>query len=297
MKIRKQEEEGFSIKYKSIKVIGTKIFYREAGDSSKPKLLLLHGYPASSHMFRNVIPRLSEQFHIIAPDLPGFGFSDVPSRDNFEYTFENFSRIIAGFLSELNINKTSFYLFDYGVPILMRLITANPSCVDMLIFQNGTIHFEGLGIGLKNAAALFKNKTTENLEKLAKLVEPEYIQWEYLNGVRDLSRIAPESYTIDQLLMDRKELKEIHLEIKENYAANFLLYEKWQEVLMQLQPPALIVWGEHDEVFTKQGALALHSDIKNSKLIFYPSGHFVLEEFGTEIAEEIVCFYQSIFKK
>jgi len=286
-------ENHTSIKYKTVLINGVEIFYREAGDAGKPKLLLLHGYPASSHMFRNVIPKLSEQFHVIAPDLPGFGFSEIPSKDDFEYTFENFSKIITQFLLKLNIDKTSFYLFDYGAPIIMRLIAANPSCVEMLIFQNGAIHLEGLGNGLKNSMALFRNKTKENLQKLMKLVQPEYIEWEYFTGVKDLSKIAPESYILDQLLMEKENVKEIQLSIKEDYKSNIALYNDWQQTLIKLQPPTIIVWGENDKVFTVEGALAIHNDIEKSKLIFYPTGHFALEEFGTEIAEEIINYYQS----
>jgi len=282
-----------SIKYKTVLINGVEIFYREAGDAGKPKLLLLHGYPASSHMFRNVISKLSEQFHVIAPDLPGFGFSEIPSKDDFEYTFENFSKIVTQFLLKLNIDKTSFYLFDYGAPIIMRLIAANPSCVEMLIFQNCAIHLEGLGNGLKNSMALFRNKTKENLQKLMKLVQPEYIEWEYFTGVKDLSKIAPESYILDQLLMERKNVKEIQLSIKEDYKSNIALYSDWQETLIKLQSPTIIVWGENDKVFKVEGALAIHNDIEKSKLIFYPTGHFALEEFGTEITEEIINYYQS----
>ena len=286
-----------TINYKSIAICGTEIFYREAGDGSKPNLLLLHGYPASSHMFRNIIPKLSEQFHILAPDLPGFGFSETPDLENFDYTFENFSNIMACFLTALGITKTSFYLFDYGAPVIMRLIAANPSCAEMLIFQNGTIHMEGLGNGLKNTMELFKNKSVDNLERLAKLVGPEYIKWEYTTGVKDPSKITSDTYSLDQVLMERKGLKEIHLALKEDYKNNLLLYTTWQETLFKLQPPTLIVWGENDEVFTKQGALLIHNEIEGSKLLFYPTGHFALEEFGAEIAQEISEYHQSILPK
>ncbi|MDR7369989.1 alpha/beta hydrolase [Flavobacterium aquidurense] len=285
------------INYKSIAICGTEIFYREAGDGSKPNLLLLHGYPSSSHMFRNIIPKLSEHFHIVAPDLPAFGFSEAPARDNFEYTFENFSNIMTCFLAALGITKTSFYLFDYGAPIIMRLIVNNPSCAEMLIFQNGTIHMEGLGNGLKNTMELFKNKNEENLEKLAKLVGPEYIQWEYTTGVQDPTKITSDTYSLDQMLMERKGLKKIHLAIKEDYKNNLPLYKTWQETLFKLQPPTLIVWGENDQVFTKEGALAIHNEMKESKLVFYPTGHFALEEFGAEITQEILEYHQSILSK
>jgi len=296
MESKEQAIQSPSIKYMNINIDGTEIFYREAGDKKKPKLLLLHGYPSSSHMFRNVIAVLSEQFHIIAPDLPGFGFSAVPPKEVFGYTFENFSKIIGRLLSELKIEKTSFYLFDYGAPVIMRLIASNPSCAEMLIFQNCTIHLQGLGSGLRDTMALFRDKTRANLEKLLKLVQPEYLKWEYMNGVKDPSRIAPESYTMDQLLMERKDLKEIHLAIKEDYRSNISLYKNWQQTLIALQPPTLIVWGERDQVFTEQAALALHEDITDSKLIFYPTGHFALEEFGMEIAQEIIRYYQSNYK-
>ncbi|RZJ52862.1 MAG: alpha/beta hydrolase [Flavobacterium sp.] len=288
------EEQVNSVVHKSINVNGTEIFYREAGDEAKPNLLLLHGYPSSSHMFRNVIPVLSERFHILAPDLPGFGFSAVPSKDVFEYTFENFARIVTGFLTKLNIKKTSFYLFDYGAPVLMHIIAKNPAVVDMLIFQNGNIYEEGLGDGIKNAMIFFKDETKENHAKLARLVEPEYIRWEYLTGVSDLSKIAPESYMLDEFLMQRAGLKEIHLLIKKDYGNNLAFYPAWQERIRKSQFPTLIVWGGNDEVFKKEGALAIHNDLPDSKLVFYPTGHFALEEFGTEIAREIISYYESL---
>lgn len=287
-------EQVHSVVHKSISINGTEIFYREAGDKAKPNLLLLHGYPSSSHMFRNVIPLLSERFHILAPDLPGFGFSAVPSKDEFEYTFENFAIVIAGFLDKLNITKSSFYLFDYSAPILMHLIMKNRVEVDMLIFQNGNIYEEGLGDGIKNAMLLFKNETAENQSKLEKLVESEYIKWEYLTGVSNLSKIAPESYTLDQFLMQRNGLKEIHLAIKKDYGNNLAFYSAWQERIRKSQFPTLIVWGENDLVFKKEGALAIHNDLPDSKLVFYPTGHFALEEFGEEISREIISYHKSI---
>ena len=286
-----RNNECTDVKYKNILVNNTDIFYREAGNADNPHLLLLHGYPSSSHMFRNLIPLLSEQFHILAPDLPGFGFSSVPSMLSFEYSFENYGKILTQFLQQLNITKTSFYLFDYGAPIIMHLLSNNPSCAEYLIFQNGNIHNEGLGQGIKRSIALFNDNSEENKFRLNKLVELEYIKWEYLNGVRDKSNIAPESYWLDHLLLERKGLKEIHLELKRNYAINLTHYEAWQKLLKEIQPPTLIVWGEFDEVFNKQGAIALHSSLVNSKIIFYPTGHFALEEYCDEIATEIKRFY------
>ncbi|MFC0776838.1 alpha/beta fold hydrolase [Flavobacterium sp. HJSW_4] len=284
-------EQVNAVAYKSIYVNDIEIFYREAGEEGKPNLLLLHGYPSSSHMFRNVIPMLSGQFHILAPDLPGFGFSAVPEKDKFAYTFENFAQIITGFLEKLNITKTSFYLFDYGAPILMHVITKSSIAVEMLIFQNGNIYEEGLGKGIKNMMFLFNN---ENSAKLEKLVEFDYIKWEYLTGVSNLFKIAPESYYLDQFLMQRTGLKEIHLAIKKDYVNNLAFYKVWQEKLKESQFPTLIVWGENDEVFLKEGAIEIHNALPSSKLIFYPTGHFALEEFGVEIAGAIIDYYNSL---
>lgn len=283
-------QQAVSINHSSISIDGVAIFYREAGAINKPNLLLLHGYPSSSHMFRNVIPLLAEQFHILAPDLLGFGFSAVPSQNQFAYTFENFAKVLSQFLVELNIQKTSFYLFDYGAPIIMHLIHMNPKYVDRLIFQNCTVHEEGLGEGIKKSIALFKTSQDENMEELKQLVGPDYIKWEYLNGVRKPSKIAPEAYTLDQFLLQREGLTSIHLALKKNYSKNLEFYNTWQEILKELKAPVLIVWGENDEVFKKEGALALHRDMIDSKLIFYPTGHFALEEYGLEIAEEISNF-------
>lgn len=295
--IKTESQSRNDIRYRTIDIEGTEIFYREGGDLQKPVLLLLHGYPASSHMFRNIIIRLSEHFHIIAPDLPGFGFSAIPTEDKFEYTFENYATIIALFLKKLNVKKASFYLFDYGAPILMRIITNAPKIVEMLIVQNGNIYNEGIGDVLKETKSLFDENSEESLMKLNKKLELDYTKWEYLNGVADISKIAPESYMIDQFLMERTGIKKIQLALKRNYKTNLPLYSLWQQTLKKMQPPTLIVWGENDEVFLKQGALRMHNDLENSKLIFYPTGHFALEEFGEPIATEIIEFYQSNFKK
>ena len=279
-----------TIKYRSITVNGTGVFYREAGSEQAPNLLLLHGYPSSSHMFRGLIPLLAKKFHVFAPDLPAFGFSEFPSEQEFSYSFEGYSTLVSLLLEQLGVRKTSYYLFDYGAPILMRVISNNPSSVEMLIFQNGNIYFEGLGEGLKLSADRFANQTPENLSKLQKLVEDDYVRWEYLNGSNQ-ELVAPESYVLDNYLLKRPDVQRIQLSIKENYKTNIPLYSSWQELLKELEPPTLIVWGKNDEVFTPDGALSLHRDIKRSKLIFYPTGHFALEEYGLEIAREIIDFH------
>jgi pimeloyl-ACP methyl ester carboxylesterase len=285
------------ISYKVISTNSIKIAYREAGESGNPVLLLLHGFPSSSHMFRNVIPALSKHFYVIAPDLPAFGFSDVPSSKTFSYTFENYADIVAHFLEKLKITKASFYLFDYGAPILMRLLIRRPEMIEMLIFQNGNIYNEGVGDVLKEVGALYQKDDFESYSKLKSFFELEYTKWEYTNGAQDISNIAPETYFLDQFLLEREGVKKIQMELKRDYKTNVTLYPVWQDFLKNLQPVTLIVWGENDEVFKKEGAELLKKDLVDSKLLFYPTGHFALEEFGNEIAEEIITYWCLNFKQ
>lgn len=285
------------ISHKVISIDSIKIAYREAGEHGNPILLLLHGFPSSSHMFRNVIPELSKHFHVIAPDLPAFGFSDVPGLETFSYTFENYATIVAHFLEKLKITKSSFYLFDYGAPILMRLLIKRPEMIEMLIFQNGNIYTEGVGDVLKEVSALYRNDDFESYSKLKKFFEFDYTKWEYTNGVQDISNIAAETYFLDQFLMDREGVKEIQMELKRDYKTNVAFYPVWQDFLKNLQPVTLIVWGENDEVFNKEGAEMINKDLVDSKLLFYPTGHFALEEFGNDIAEEIITYWYLNFKQ
>ncbi|WP_042562721.1 alpha/beta fold hydrolase [Flavobacterium sp. MEB061] len=279
------------ISHKVISIDSIKIAYREAGEHVNPILLLLHGFPSSSHMFRNVIPKLSKHFHVIAPDLPAFGFSDVPSLETFSYTFENYADIVAHFLEKLKITKASFYLFDYGAPILMRLFIKRPEMIEMLIFQNGNIYNEGVGDVLKEVSALYRKDDFESYSKLKRFFELDYTKWEYTNGTQDISNIAPEAYFLDQFLMERAGVKTIQMELKRDYKSNVAFYPVWQDFLKNLQPVTLIVWGENDEVFKKEGAEMLQKDLVDSKLLFYPTGHFALEEFGNDITEEIVTYW------
>jgi len=283
--------------YKYILVNSVRIAYREAGEVGMPVLFLLHGFPSSSHMFRNIIPKLSVYFHVIAPDLPGFGFSEVPNQEEFDYTFDNYSRLMSDFMAQLNICRGSFYLFDYGAPILMRILAKRPEMIEMLVFQNGNIYDEGVGQVLRDISKLLGEATLDSFFKLKKYFEFDYTKWEYLNGVQEVSNIAVESYALDQFLMDREGVKEIQFELKANYRTNIALYPEWQRTLQELQPVALILWGENDEVFKREGALMLRQDIRNSKLIFYPTGHFALEEFGDEMAEEIITYWHQHFKR
>jgi len=295
--MKSQTMQYHKVSYKYVQINSIRIAYRESGVTQSPVLLLLHGFPSSSHMFRNVIPVLSQHFHVIAPDLPGFGFSEVPSQNAFEYTFENYAELMAQFLDHLQVRKSSFYLFDYGAPILMRLLVKRPEMIEMLIFQNGNIFSEGVGDVLKDISKLFAEDTFDNYFKLKKYFEFDYTKWEYLNGVQDISNVAAEAYTLDQFLMDRQGVKAIQMELKRDYKTNQALYTHWQDALSQLQPVTLIVWGENDEVFKKQGALLLHERLEHSKLVFYPTGHFALEEFGDAIAKEIIQYWHLHFNR
>lgn len=289
------EYVSYNVFYHYLTVDDLQIGYREAGLSNENVLLLLHGYPSSSRMFRMIIPILAKYFRVIAVDLPAFGFSSVPSAEDFDYTFENYSDLISKFLLKLGIGRASFYLFDYGAPILMRNIVKNPDMVQMMIFQNGNIYAEGVGDKLKEIKKLFDDNSNESALKLNKYFELDYTRWEYVNGVKNHNKIMPETYYLDQFLLDREGVKAIQINLKRDYKTNIELYPLWQETLKKLQAPTLIVWGENDEVFKREGAELLHRDVQNSKLIFYPTGHFALEEFGVEIAFEIIAFWKLNF--
>lgn len=285
----------YNVYYRYVTIDGLQIGYREAGFSNKNVLFLLHGYPSSSRMFRMIIPILARYFRVIAVDLPAFGFSSIPNEDEFDYTFENYSDLIAKFLLKLRIERASFYLFDYGAPILMRNIVKDPGLVQMMIFQNGNIYAEGVGDKLKEIKKLFDDNSNESDLKLNKYFELDYTKWEYLNGVKNHNKIMPETYYLDQFLLEREGVKAIQINLKRDYKSNIELYPLWRETLKKLQAPTLIVWGENDEVFKREGAELLHRDVTNSKLIFYPTGHFALEEFGLEIAYEIIAFWKLNF--
>lgn len=285
-------QEQYPVYHRTMKVDGLNIFYREAGDPTKPTLLLLHGFPSSSHNFRTLIPLLKDQFHILAPDYPGYGFSDMPAMTDFDYTFENYSLIVEKFLQLKGVTKCSMYIFDYGAPVGMRIIQRNPAILDRLIVQNGNIYAEGLSDILKSYKKNIDENTEASRAKVYSAFELEYTKFEYLHGVSDSTKVAPESYLLDQLLMDRPGNKDIQYKLKYDYRFNIAEYPKWQETLRKLSPKVLIVWGENDPVFLKPGALAYKKDMPDTEMYFYPTGHFALEEYAVEIAARITAFLQ-----
>lgn len=282
--------ESSQTSYKTIKVKGVNIFYREAGDVNKPTILLLHGYPTSSHMFRNLITDLSVQYHVLAPDYPGFGRSDQPMMKEFDYTFDNMSTIVEGFLKALKVEKYSIYLMDYGAPIGFRIAAKYPEKVQSLIIQNGNAYDEGLKDFWIPIKKYWKDYTVENGKPLEGFHSPDGLKWQYTHGVQDVSKISPDNWNIDLQHLTRPENNEIQLAMFYDYRTNVPLYPKWQAYFRKYQPPTLIVWGKNDIIFPADGAYPYKRDLKNLEFHLLDAGHFALEDKGDEIADYILKF-------
>ena len=278
------------IRYKQAAVDGVNIFYREAGLETAPTILLLHGFPTSSHMFRNLIPALAERYHVVAPDLPGFGFSDAPERKQFPYTFENLAKVIDGFIQAIGLERFAIYVFDYGAPVGLRLALAHPNRITAIISQNGNAYEEGLSEGWNPIQKYWKEPTPENRAALRDFLKPDATKWQYTHGVQDEAVIAPEAYTLDSALLARPGNDEIQLDLFLDYASNVALYPKFQEYFRKKQPPLLAVWGKNDPFFLPPGAEAFKRDIPIAEVRFYETGHFALETHHQEIARTILDF-------
>ena len=276
--------------HKSIEVNGVDIFYREAGDTSKPTILLLHGYPTSSHMFRNLITDLSVQYHVLAPDYPGFGRSDQPLIKDFDYTFDNMSKIVEGFLEKKNVKKYSIYLMDYGAPIGFRIAAKYPERVESLIIQNGNAYDEGLKDFWIPIKKYWNNYTVENGKPLEGFHSPDGLKWQYTHGVQDAEKISPDNWHIDLQHLTRPENNDIQLAMFYDYRTNVPLYPAWQQYFRDHQPPTLIVWGKNDYIFPADGAHPYKRDLKNLEFHLLDTGHFALEEKGDEISNYILKF-------
>jgi pimeloyl-ACP methyl ester carboxylesterase len=284
------QKETDMTKYLYATVEGRKIFYREAGSNTSPNILLLHGFPTSSHMFRNLIPALADHYHVVAPDLPGFGFSDMPDRKNFRYTFDNLARVIAGFSQTIGLDQFAIYVFDYGAPTGFRLALAHPDRVTAIISQNGNAYEEGLSQGWNPIQKYWQEPTAENRAALRQFLTPETTKWQYLHGVQDVSLVAPESYELDSALLARPGNDEVQLDLFLDYASNVALYPKFQEYFRTKRPPLLAVWGNSDPFFLPPGAEALKRDNPNAEVHFYDTGHFALETHVQDIASTIRDF-------
>lgn len=268
---------------------GVSVFYREAGDPSAPTLLLLHGFPTSSHMFRELLPLLAQHYHVVAPDLPGFGFTDVPAEANYVYKFDALARTMTAFTEALNLERYAVYVFDYGAPVGLRMAMAHPERISAIISQNGNAYVEGLSEGWNPIQAYWKEPSAENRTALRGFLSAETTQWQYVHGA-NADQIAPESYTLDAALMSRPGNDEIQLDLFLDYASNVALYPAFQAYFREHQPALLATWGSNDPFFLPPGAQAFTRDLPSATVRFYDTGHFALETHVREIATDIVAF-------
>jgi pimeloyl-ACP methyl ester carboxylesterase len=288
---------AINVSFNTLAVNGFKIFYREAGNAGKPTVLLLHGFPTSSHMFRNLIPQLADDFHVIAPDLPGFGFSDAPGHDVFQYTFENVAKVMGDFVELMSLKKFAIYIFDYGAPTGLRIALRFPERISAIITQNGNAYLEGLSKDWAPVQTYWEKPTQENRDALRKLQTLDTTRWQYYHGVTNPEqRIAPEAILLDQTLLDRPQSAEIQLDLIGDYKTNVELYPKFQEFFRKYQPPTLAVWGKNDPFFIPPGAEAYKRDNPKTKVVFCDTGHFALETHAAEIGQEILSFLKANLK-
>jgi pimeloyl-ACP methyl ester carboxylesterase len=272
------------VRYHTAVIDGQEIFYREAGPLDAPTVLLLHGFPTSSHMFRNLIPALSDRYHVVAPDYPGFGNSAMPSVDDFEYTFDHLTDIVEELTERLGVTKYSIYLMDYGAPVGYRLALRHPDRVQTLIIQNGNAYDEGLREFWDPIKAFWAERNTENADQLRSLLTLSATRWQYTHGTRDSSAISPDNWNLDQRFLDRPGNQEIQLQLFYDYGSNPGRYPAWQEYFRNHQPPALIMWGKNDYIFPPDGAHPYLRDLETVEFHLFDTGHFALEEDGARMA-------------
>jgi pimeloyl-ACP methyl ester carboxylesterase len=276
--------------YRTVTVDGIDIFYREAGRRGAPKLLLLHGFPTSSHMFRDLIPRLADRFHIVAPDLPGFGRSAMPSRDAFTYSFENIARVIDRFTEVIGFERFAVYVFDYGAPTGFRIAVKHPERITAIITQNGNAYEEGLSDGWNPIRAYWSEPSPENRAALRAFLKPETTRWQYTHGVPDAELVSPDGSSLDDFYLARAGADEPQLDLFGDYKSNVALYPTFQKYLRTHTPPVLAVWGKNDPFFLPAGAEAFRRDVPRAEIYFFDTGHFALETHAPEIAAKIDTF-------
>jgi len=276
--------------FRKVDVDGFKVFYREAGPKGAPTILLLHGFPSASHMFRDLIPRLSDQFHLIAPDLPGFGQSDMPPRGNFDYTFENIANVVDRFTEVTGLGRFAIYVFDYGAPTGFRLAARHPERVTAIISQNGNAYEEGLSNGWDPIRTYWREPSPSNRTALRAFLTPETTLWQYTHGVSDVASMSPDGYSLDNFYLARPGADEVQLDLFGDYKSNVALYPTFQHYFRTHQPPLLAVWGQNDPFFLPPGARAFKRDIPTATVRFFDTGHFALETHAEEIAAEMRAF-------
>jgi pimeloyl-ACP methyl ester carboxylesterase len=301
------------VKYRTVSIEDVNIFYREAGDPSKPTVLLLHGFPTSSHMFRDLIPELAQDYHVVAPDYPGYGFSSMPDVAEFDYSFDNTARLMTEFVDEIGVDRFSVYLMDYGAPVGFRIASSQPERIESLIIQNGNAYDEGIdnnfwepikaywadrksvNKGLdnafwKNVKAAYQQPNMTNDAALRFLTTLGATKWQYTNGVKNVEAVSPDTWGHVQPLLDREGNQDIQLQMFYSYGSNPPLYPAWQNYLRKHQPPTLIVWGDKDEIFPTAGAEPYKRDLKDVEYHLIDTGHFALESHGQEIADLMLDF-------
>jgi pimeloyl-ACP methyl ester carboxylesterase len=279
--------------YRTTNADGLDVFYREAGRADAPKLLLLHGFPTSSHMFRGLIPLLSEQFHLVAPDLPGFGRSAMPPRDTFTYSFDNIARVIDRFTEVIGFDRFVLYVFDYGAPTGFRIAAKHPDRISGIISQNGNAYEEGLSDGWNPIRAYWRDRSPENRAALRSLLSPETTRWQYTHGVPDPSLVSPDGSSLDDFYLARPGAHEVQLDLFGDYKSNVALYPTFQQYLRTHTPPFLAVWGKNDPFFLPAGAEAFKRDVPRAHVHLFDTGHFALETHAEEIAGKIRGFFAS----
>lgn len=276
--------------YRTADVDGFKVFYREAGPAGAPKLLLLHGFPSAGHMFRDLIPQLADKFHIVAPDLPGFGQSDMPPREAFRYTFDNVARVIEHFTEVIGFDRFAIYVFDYGAPTGFRLALSHPERITAIISQNGNAYEEGLSNDWTQVRTYWQDPSPVNREALRAMQTPEATRWQYTHGVPDTTLVSPDGQNLDNFYLARPGSDEVQLDLIGDYKSNVALYPAFQNYFRTHKPPLLAVWGKNDPFFIPPGAEAFKRDNPNAEVQFFDTGHFALETHAREIAVSIRDF-------
>ena len=282
-----------SVTYRSVSVAGTNIRYREAGTHNDETILLLHGFPTAGHMFRDLIPKLQERYHLIAPDFPGFGRSDMPDRATFNYTFENISNVMVAFVNALKLDRFALYIFDYGAPIGLRIALQRPDRITAIVSQNGNAYEDGLSAGWDPVRAYWKDPTQANRDGLRAFLTPETTYWQYTHGAPDLSLVSPDGYGLDDFYLARPGVADVQLDLLGDYKSNVALYPAFQQYFRDHQPPLLAVWGKNDPFFLPAGATAFKRDLPSARIQLIDAGHFALETHCPEIAQAILGFPRS----
>jgi pimeloyl-ACP methyl ester carboxylesterase len=272
-----------SVRFNTVDVDGLRVFYREAGDKARPTLLLLHGFPSASHMFRDLIPQLSDRYYVVAPDLPGFGMTEQPTRDKFTYSFENIAKVLNRFTEVLGLDKFAIYVFDYGAPVGFRLAVKHPERITAIITQNGNTYLEGVSDAFAPIQAYWNDPSQANRDALRGFLAPETTFFQYTHGVSDPSLVSPDGRNLDDFYLARPGNTEIQLDLLLDYQSNVALYDTIQAYLRQHQPPVLAVWGRNDPFFIPPGAEAFRRDVPSTEIRFIDSGHFALETHAREI--------------